>query len=634
MCNVAQERQCLFQCSGHGACQLSGHCICDEGFAGRSCARAVPQACAYNCGGHGACLSGGVCACDAGFGGTSCSVPLPASAVCPLGCSGRGLCGPAGGCICEPGFEGSACERVAWVLEGQLGSPALIARSPAPSSGVPSNGSATRGTRPPASAYETPVPSRSAARLAPPHTVCPGACSGHGTCHRGACRCHKGFGGLACERVLPACAANCSGHGVCDPLRRECVCHEGYDGAICSIALATACPLGCSAHGTCSTRVLPYLPPPLAPSGCGCRDGLAPPACAHAAGSRRARVARAVARVAHMALGSGGERCPLHCSGRGHCHGFSCVCAPGFGGAGCELATPRCPADCNEHGACVDGFCECSRGWGGVDCAHAAFECPGGCAGHGTCVGTGVPALHESGRGVDGARPRPLTSALVGVCACHAGYSGAHCDQFALPTPTCAHNCSGRGTCTVSGVCNCAPGYTGPACATVDDQHGGCPKGCCGHGACRYAGGAAHSGISAAAARALGYLGAGTATRRCECDRGFGGDDCCSPLQEMPCKDGCSGRGLCVRGQCHCTHGWRGEACEVPQQDACSNACSAHGECREDGTCRCERGFSGTACEHGDPFGASVTNGVLPLEDERPAGGADQVAGGSDALQT
>lgn len=62
-----------------------------------------------------------------------------------------------------------------------------------------------------------------------------------------------------------------------------CHCHAGFGGADCSMVLASPCPLGCSAHGVCRD------------GGCECRDGMAPPACAFAAGSRLARIATAVA---------------------------------------------------------------------------------------------------------------------------------------------------------------------------------------------------------------------------------------------------------------------------------------------------------------------------------------------------
>ena len=199
---------CRSHCSGHGRCELdavgTGHCICDEGFAGATCNRAVPSACRNNCGGHGACLARGQCACDAGFGGADCSILLPPPAgrvsLCKLGCSGRGLCGPSGECICSPGISGAECTHAS------DGSP-----PPAPET---ANATAMRLKRHPG------VPTRSVAHISPPHSPCPGNCSGHGECHNGGCVCHAGHTGLGCERVIKACPHHCSGHGSCDAERQ------------------------------------------------------------------------------------------------------------------------------------------------------------------------------------------------------------------------------------------------------------------------------------------------------------------------------------------------------------------------------------------------------------------------------
>jgi tenascin len=549
--------------------------------------------------------------CDAGFGGIDCSRQLLASgeSPCPLGCSGRGLCGPSGECVCEPGFGGPACARAA-----------ATARVEATGTGAPR------------------APSRSTARMAPPHAPCPANCSAHGRCHRGACACHEGFRGRACEVAVALCSrlSNCSGHGSCDVGLGRCVCHPGFSGPDCSLALATACPLGCSTHGTCSSRTL-SLPQPLAAGDvaaasataeCECRDGLAPPACAYTTGSRLARIASAVFTLSSpgASSGRGGTACPLGCSGRGHCRESTCSCVAGFTGPGCEHATPRCPADCNGHGSCVLGLCECEPGWSGAECGQAAYQCEGGCGGHGTCVGVSVDATTPKAQraralavGPEGALavgPEGAPSASLdavggastiealpreGVCACSAGYAGARCERFALKPPDCLHNCSGRGTCSLGGVCVCAPGYTGAGCETADSDHGSCPRGCCGHGACRYRGGRPPPGLSHSAALALGYSG-GLASRHCVCDALWTGEDCCTPRLHEHCPHDCSGNGECVNGVCACARGWGGLGCDALETGTCPHDCSGHGECREDGTCRCESGFAGAGCEHGSAW--------------------------------
>ena len=96
---------------------------------------------------------------------------------------------------------------------------------------------------------DRPRTSRDSRRYTPAHAACPARCSGHGQCHRGACRCHPGYSGEGCAEVRPTCEANCSGHGGCNELRGECVCDGGFVGAACTIVVEDACPFGCSAHG-------------------------------------------------------------------------------------------------------------------------------------------------------------------------------------------------------------------------------------------------------------------------------------------------------------------------------------------------------------------------------------------------
>ncbi len=635
---------CPFSCSGHGRC-VAGRCQCEAGFAGAYCTRAVPSSCKHDCSGHGACTAHGVCVCDAGFDGIDCSRPR-AETVCALGCSGRGLCGPRAECICEPGFTGIACERVELTdATPQLTPPVL--RSAAPPSPPLHHG------QPPQQ-----VPNRTAARLAPPRAPCPAGCSGHGHCHRGRCTCDAGYTGFACERAVPLCQASCSGHGVCEVLNAGstyaaaqggldapsrpkdgagasavavaadtiaaaaapvgtadvlgvCRCFAGFGGPTCAEVLPAACPLGCSAHGSCGR------------GGCECRDGLAPPTCAFAAGTRLALIAAAIASLTPaLPQGTGGAKCPLSCSGKGHCRGHGrCECLPGFSGAGCELATPRCPADCNGHGACVDGVCECYGGWGGAECAQPEYECAGGCSGHGTCVGVERQGASwdEHARLARGDAP---PQAREGVCLCAPGYSGANCADALLPPAVCQHHCSGRGTCRRNtGECECLPGYAGAGCERriADEQAATtmsvnspvgrarasgafCPRSCCGHGRCRFRGGRSHAPLlSAPAAAALGRNGTTPATPFCECEPGWSGDDCCTSAFVASCPDACSGHGTCVDGACTCHAGWTGRSCATIDLTACPHACSGHGACLE-GTCLCELGFGGEACELGDAF--------------------------------
>ena len=486
---------------------------------------------------------------------------------------------------------------------------------------------------PPFSAAQQRLPDRTAARLSPPHAPCPFGCAAHGRCHRGRCTCDAGFFGRGCERVVPLCEANCSGHGACEPLTATataddaddavvigvCRCHDGYFGAACAEVRPATCPLGCSAHGTCSRT-----------GRCECHDGLAPPACAFSAGSRLAIIAAAVASLGQAPPSSAltsapstapstalttalttahstpAAPCPLGCSGRGHCRGAArrCECLPGFGGPGCELAVPRCPADCNGHGQCVEGFCECDATWTGAECAQPAYVCEGGCNGHGSCVGVGfaqrtVEVVEAATSGAWLARGRE------GRCVCDTGYEGDRCEFFLLPPPACLHNCSGRGTChTRTGTCECVAGFTGAGCEEEDSSSAAfCPRHCCGRGRCKFRGGMSHAPLLTPQAKAaLGRDGRSPPTPYCQCEAGWGGDDCCRSVFADTCPDACSGHGTCADGVCSCWSGWEGESCAKVHLEACGpRGCSGHGTCLHS-ACRCEPGFSGDACELGDAF--------------------------------
>lgn len=97
------------------------------------------------------------------------------------------------------------------------------------------------------------------ARVAP---ACPlGAqetpCSGRGSCEDGACKCHAGFSGQACEA---GCAGGCGSYGTCES--NTCVCADGYMGANCNIS---SCHGGCTAKGASSAGQRGCPPSPPAP---------------------------------------------------------------------------------------------------------------------------------------------------------------------------------------------------------------------------------------------------------------------------------------------------------------------------------------------------------------------------------
>ena len=76
------------------------------------------------------------------------------------------------------------------------------------------------------------------------------------------------------------------------------------------------------------------------------------------------------------------ELCDKKCGEHGHCAGGACVCAAGWAGDTCSVAT--CDARCGQHGMCSNGTCLCTNGWNGRHCTLEG--CPGNCNGHGMAV--------------------------------------------------------------------------------------------------------------------------------------------------------------------------------------------------------------------------------------------------------
>ena len=312
------------------------------------------------------------------------------------------------------------------------------------------------------------------------------------------------------------------------------------------------------------------------------------------------------------------RECEYDCGAHGYCHNGTCQCAPGWWGPDCShpwwcaactvlvLPVPhpaltsapcrlclsrRSPNDCSKHGSCVDGQCKCGGDYLPPDCSTR--RCPNDCHYNGYCRN--------------------------GTCACKIGFSGIDCADGGCP-----NGCTGHGAC-VGGKCLCAQGWEAADCSVRV-----CPRRCSGHGVCLQD------------------------TGTCECEHGYGGDDCASstlppspsppirldhplilppeyvahstpvrprkpaapgslpaaalvmpvssvlpdgtldptrPIEEEVSAE-CHGHGIYSARKCYCKDGWRGAACQLR---TCPNDCTGRGVCI-DGQCRCEAGFEGVDC--------------------------------------
>jgi tenascin len=284
---------CPHNCSSHGQCETRrGECICDHRWGGRACQRRL---CASNCSDAGQCIDG-LCLCFDGFSDPKKSPEEEDCSSCKNQCSYNGECNKqTRQCICSPWFTGDDCS-----LE-----------------------------------------------------ICPGGCSGHGSCLQGVCACDTGWTSYACDERT--CPDSCSGHGTC--IAGHCLCQSGYEGLscdtlhLCSQDEETAC----SGHGTCESQA--------GNATCICDRGWAGPVCADSVSATLRRA------------------CPNNCSGHGSClsnahvGNNTCVCDVGWAGADCSLQAGSSLCDvhstglsCSGRGLCANGSCVCDRGFSGSEC--------------------------------------------------------------------------------------------------------------------------------------------------------------------------------------------------------------------------------------------------------------------------
>uniref|UniRef100_A0A8C9ESC8 Integrin beta n=1 Tax=Pavo cristatus TaxID=9049 RepID=A0A8C9ESC8_PAVCR len=156
-----------------------------------------------------------------------------------------------------------------------------------------------------------------------------------------------------------------------------------------------------------------------------------------------------------------------------------------------------------------------------------------------------------------------------GVCVCHPGYMGPHCecDENALSTGSCKgsveqSSCNGRGSC-YCGQCVCHPSTYG----RVYGAHCECDDFSC----------VRHRGLQCGG---NGDCDCG----ECVCYSGWTGEYCNCTTDTSSCisEDGtlCSGRGECICGSCVCIHpGASGQTCE--KCPLCGDPCSSRRSCVE-----------------------------------------------------
>ena len=154
------------------------------------------------------------------------------------------------------------------------------------------------------------------------------------------------------------------------------------------------------------------------------------------------------------------------CSGHGTCVDlfgtYQCQCAPGYGGTDCEQhdSVDDCANgnECSGHGTCVDTFfgfeCTCNAGWGGTTCTQqeaSSDPCASQpCLNGGACVAQFFGNDHGY------------------TCTCTPNNFGQHCEQHddvnQCTTTPC---CSAGGACVdlfSEAMCNCHAGFSGASC--------------------------------------------------------------------------------------------------------------------------------------------------------------------------
>jgi len=135
-----------------------------------------------------------------------------------------------------------------------------------------------------------------------------------------------------------------------------------------------------------------------------------------------------------------------------------------------------------------------------------------------------------------------------------------------------------------NGTCECRDWWTGTLC-----EEPTCKKGCNNNGKCILPAMEPKNTAGSFKEQLATLPNSHQDRARCECNQGWGGEDC----SERLCPSDCNGRGVCKAGVCFCNDGYYGEDCSlvetvsVPKRNVsheedslakCTSSC-VHGKC-------------------------------------------------------
>ncbi|KAM9958520.1 hypothetical protein ACTFIW_001392 [Dictyostelium discoideum] len=519
-------------------------------FSGATTISSLP--CTNNCFSRGTCLFDGTCDCNVNSTNSDCSECIynhygpTCSLTCPIGTNGK-ICS---GYTCFTNNVTCSC------IEDQA------------------NGNACQ------------------------NKVCPGACSGHGTCDSltGVCSCSNGFYGTDCSKKSCPIAPNgygCSGNvnGKCND-NGTCTCNLPYFGKDCS---SIPCPISnqkeCGGNGACT----------YSNGTCKCSPGFYEADC-----SKK-----------HCPVGPNKYECSGYLNGICNDNG-ECSCILPYYGANCSLSP--CPNSCSGNGNCngETGKCTCALNYYEADCSKK--HCPIGtneleCSGNvnGICNNNGTCTCKSPYFGINcGSIPCPTSNTLscsgngncnnvTGVCSCKTDFYQSDCSKKHCPIGTNGFECSGylNGICNDNGVCSCIPPYYEKDCGYIL-----CPisnsLSCSGNGNCN------------------------NLTGVCSCNTDYYESDCSKkscPIGSngFECSGNTNGRCDSESGECECNSDRQGidcgtgfHQCPIYQDQLCNGkSCN-----NQTGICSCDPGVtlpdcSGVACPSTCSNGAycDISNG-------------------------